>query len=80
MVVLIIVYNGCHDFLMLCFNISYITIITVKGTDYHCIIHDISKSDSSGFKGHLANFLIPSPKNEKIHPEKIPYILGNGTF
>ena len=26
-------------------NVSNITIITVKGADYCCIIHDISKSD-----------------------------------
>ena len=27
-------------------NVSNITIITVKGADYCCIIHDISKYDS----------------------------------
>ena len=30
---------------MVCLNISDIAIITVKGVDYHCIIHDISKSE-----------------------------------
>ena len=32
------VCNGCH--------VSDIVIITVKGVDYHCIIHSISKSES----------------------------------
>ena len=29
---------------MLCFNISNIDIITVKGVDYSCFLHEISKS------------------------------------
>ena len=37
------VCNGCHDLTMLSFNVSDITIITVKNTDYRCIIHN-SKS------------------------------------
>ena len=37
------VCNGCHDLTMLCFNISD---IAVKGVDYRCIIHDISKSEA----------------------------------
>ena len=40
------VCNGCHDLTMLCFNISNIAIITVKNVDYHCIIHNISKSEA----------------------------------
>ena len=36
--------NGCHDFTMLCLNISKIDIITVTSVDYRCIIHGISKS------------------------------------
>ena len=31
---------------MLCLNISDIAIITVKGADYGCIIHNISKSEA----------------------------------
>ena len=31
---------------MLCLNISDIALITVKGVDYCCIIHDISKSEA----------------------------------
>ena len=31
------VCNGCHDFPMLCLNISDIAIFTVKNVDYHCI-------------------------------------------
>ena len=40
------VCNGCHDLLTLCVNISNIAIITVKGADYCCIVHCISKSDA----------------------------------
>ena len=39
------VCNSCHDLTMLCFNISNIAIIAVKGVDYRCIILDISKSE-----------------------------------
>ena len=38
------VYNGWHDLKMLRLNISNIAIITVKGVECCCIIHDISKS------------------------------------
>ena len=38
------VCNSCHDLTMLCLDISDIAIITVKGVDYGCIIHNISKS------------------------------------
>ena len=40
------VCNGCHDFTMLCLNISNIIIITVKNVDYRCIIHNITKSEA----------------------------------
>ena len=38
------VCNGCHVLTILCLNISDTAIITVKNVDYHCIIHNISKS------------------------------------
>ena len=38
--------NGCHDLSTLSFNISDIAIIAVKNIDYHCIIHNISKSEA----------------------------------
>ena len=41
-----LVGNGCRDLMLLCLNISNIAIITVKSTDYRCIIHDISKSEA----------------------------------
>ena len=31
------------DLMMLCFDLSEIAIVTVKGVGYCCIIHDISK-------------------------------------
>ena len=40
------VCNGFHNLTMLCLNISYITIITVKNVYYSCIIHNISKSEA----------------------------------
>ena len=40
------VCNRCHNLLMECVNISDIALITVKGADYCCIIHGISKSES----------------------------------
>ena len=38
------VCNNGHDLTILWLNISHITIITVKGVDYFCIIHHITKS------------------------------------
>ena len=38
--------SGCHDLSMLCINISIIAFIIVKNVDYHCIIHNISKSEA----------------------------------
>ena len=32
---------------MLCLNINNVAIIIVKGADYCCFIHDISKSDAT---------------------------------
>ena len=40
------VCNGCHDLTKLIVNIGNIAIITVKNTDYCCIIHNISKSET----------------------------------
>ena len=37
--------NGSHDLAMLSLNVSDITLIAVKGVDYHCTIHGISKSE-----------------------------------
>ena len=39
------VCNGCHDLTMVSVNISDIAIITIKYVDYHCIFHNISKSE-----------------------------------
>ena len=38
--------NGCHDLTMLSLNIRDTAVITVKNVDYHCIIHNISKSEA----------------------------------
>ena len=39
-------FNNCHDLTMMYPNISYVTIITVKGVAYLCIIHKITKSEA----------------------------------
>ena len=46
------VCNGSHDLTTLCLNISNIAIITVKGVDYCCKIHDISKSEAIHLLGN----------------------------
>ena len=43
------VCNSCHDLTMLSVNISDIAIITIRGVDYRCIIHDFSKSETTNF-------------------------------
>ena len=39
------VCNSWHDLTILCLNITNFVIVTVKGVDYHCIIHDITRSN-----------------------------------
>ena len=41
-----ILCDGCLDLMMLFLNTSDIAIIVVKGVDYRCIIHDISRSEA----------------------------------
>ena len=38
--------NKCHDLFMMFMNLSDTTILKIKGSDYHCIISGISKSDT----------------------------------
>ena len=45
----IAVKNGCLNLTMLCLNLSDVSIITVKGLDYCCIIQNISKSEEIYF-------------------------------
>ena len=40
------VFSGCHDLTMSSVNISNIIIITIVNVDCHCIIHNISKSET----------------------------------
>ena len=40
------VWNGGHDLMILCLNISDIGIISVTHVDYRCISFDISKSEA----------------------------------
>ena len=41
-----ILCDGCLDLMMLFLKTSDIAIIIVKGVDYRCIIHDISRSEA----------------------------------
>ena len=59
------VCNGGHDVLMMSMNLSDITIRNIYGTDYHCIINGISKSeviklmqniDSTEKNGNVINY------------------------
>lgn len=38
--------HGCHDLTMLCLHKTNNAIITAEGVAYHCIIHDINKSET----------------------------------
>ena len=40
------VCNGCHDLLMMSMNLSDSVILNIKGSDYHCIITRIRKSEA----------------------------------
>ena len=40
------VCNGCHDLLMLSMNLSDIAILNIIGSNYHCIINSITKSET----------------------------------
>ena len=40
------VYNRCHDLLMMSMNLSGISILNIKGADYHCIFNRMSKSEA----------------------------------
>ena len=40
------VCNGCNDFLMMPMNLSDIATLNIKGSDYCCIIREISKSEA----------------------------------
>ena len=52
------VCNVHHDLLMQCVNISDIAISTVKGADYRCIIHGVSKSDAINLLENLCLMIV----------------------
>ena len=54
-------FNGCHDLMILCLNISDIAIITVNGVDYRSKIHHISKSEAI----HLLNNSVLDDRGHK---------------
>ena len=43
------VYNRCHDLLMMSMELRNISILNIKGSDYHCIISLISKNEVINF-------------------------------
>ena len=44
-----IVCNECYDLVMMSMNLSDITILNIKGSDYCCIISGISKDGAVNF-------------------------------
>ena len=40
------VCNRCHDALMISINLNGISILNIRGVDYHCIIKGTSKKDA----------------------------------
>ena len=38
--------NKCHDLLMMSMNLSNIAILSIKGSDYHCISSFISNNEA----------------------------------
>ena len=54
--------NGCQCLAMLSVNISDIAIITIKGIDYCCIIHGISKSEAINLLENSGAYIKCIPK------------------
>ena len=44
--------NRCHDLLMISMNLSDIAILNIQGSDYHCIISGISKTEAINLMKH----------------------------
>ena len=42
----LLVYNSCHDVLMMAFGLENIAILNFKGADYRCITWNLSRSDA----------------------------------
>ena len=42
----IFVFNRCHDLLMMFINLSNIANLSIKGSDYGCIVSLISKDEA----------------------------------
>ena len=40
------VWNMCHDLLIMSINLGDIAILSIKGSNYHCIISLISKNEA----------------------------------
>ena len=47
-----VVYNGCHDVLMMSQNLNYSVILNIYGVDNGCIINEISKSEAIDLEGN----------------------------
>ena len=41
------VCKRCHDLLMMSINLRDIAILSIQGSDYHCIIHLIIKNEAT---------------------------------
>ena len=47
------VCNRFHDSVMMSINFSNIAILNIKGSDYHCIINKISKSEATNLTKNI---------------------------
>ena len=54
------VCNRCYDVLMMSINLKYVTVLNIKGADYHCINSRISKSET-------VNLLQKADLEQKVH-------------
>ena len=41
------VCNGCHDLLMMIYDLKDFTILNIKGVDYRCYVFNMSRSDAN---------------------------------
>ena len=40
------VCSRCHDLLMMSINLSDVSVLNIKGSDYHCIVSLINKNEA----------------------------------
>ena len=46
------VCNGCHDILMIAYELKNTGIVNVKGVDYRCVLWNITRTDTINMLGN----------------------------